>query len=154
MRGLRWLPSVLLLLPWLLGPLAPSNDTRIRDLAGADAFRLLDWETIHVGQRAGRLWAGLFGEPGTASTASDADTLGAYFRAGSHKPDLRPEAEAALERVVAAAYRDGGLTRSEPLPLVQLFPPLLVALTPPPNVLVIAPRTELHLPNDLESWCR
>jgi hypothetical protein len=144
-RGLRWLPSVLLLLPWLLGPLAPSNDARIRDLAGADAFRLLDWETVHVGERAGRLWAGLVGDAATADPASDADTLGAYFRAGSRKPDLRPAAEAALERVVAAAYREGGLTRSEPLPLARLFPPVLVALTPPPNVLVIAPRTELRV---------
>ena len=143
MGVLRWLPSVLLVLPWLFGPLAPSNDARIRDLAGPSSFRLLDWETVHVSERAGRLWAGLFGAD--ASTPSDTDTLSAYFRAGSRRPELRPQAEAALERVVASAYREGGLTRSEPLPVERLFPPVLVALTPPPNVLVIAPRTALRV---------
>jgi hypothetical protein len=141
MGALRWLPSVLLLLPWLLGPIVPSNEARIRDLAGPSGFRLLDWETVHVGERAGRLWAGLFGA--AEATSADADTLRAYFRAGSQRAELRPQAEAALERVVAGAYRNGGLTRSEPLPLDRLFPPVLVALTPPPNVLVIAPRTTL-----------
>lgn len=143
MGVLRWLPSVLLVLPWLFGPLAPSNDARVRDLAGPSSFRLLDWETVHVSERAGRLWAGLFGAD--ASTPSDMDTLSAYFRAGSRRPELRPQAEAALERVVASAYREGGLTRSEPLPVERLFPPVLVALTPPPNVLVIAPRTALRV---------
>jgi hypothetical protein len=144
MHALRWLPSVLLLLPWLLGPIAPSTDARIRDLAGPLAFRLLEWETVHVGERAGRLWMGLFGS-GNSGTASDQDTLRAYFRAGSRQPDLRPDAEAALERVVAIAYQDAGLSRSGPLPIDRLFPPVLVALTPPPNVLVIAPRTELRV---------
>ncbi|MDQ6674354.1 MAG: hypothetical protein M3069_27090, partial [Chloroflexota bacterium] len=71
--------------------------------------------------------------------------LQAYFGAGSQRADLRPRAEAALERSVTAAYQAGGLTRSEPLPLGRLFPPVLVALTPPPNVLVIAPRTALRV---------
>lgn len=143
MIALRWLPGLLLLLPWLLSPIAPSTDTRIRDMAGPVAFRLLDWETLHLGERAGRLWAGLFDPNG--SSDSDAETLGAYFRAGARRAELRPQAEAALERVVASAYRDGGLTRSEPLALDNLFPPVLVALTPPPNVLVIAPRTALRV---------
>jgi hypothetical protein len=143
MGALRWLPSVLLLLPWLLGPVAPSVDARIRDVAGPSGFRLLDWETVHLGERAGRLWVGLVGPFG--DTASDADTLRAYFRAGSGRASLRPQAEAALERVVAAAYQEGGLIRSEPQSLDRLFPPVLVALTPPPNVLVIAPRTALRV---------
>jgi hypothetical protein len=135
----------LLLLPWLLGPLAPSNDARIRDLAGPSGFRLLDWETVHLTERAGRLWAGLFGQP-AAPSAADADTLRTYFRVGVQRADLRPAAEAALERAVAQAYRDGGVTRAQPLPLLNaLFPPVLVALTPPPNVFVIAPRTELRV---------
>jgi len=143
MRWLRWLPGLVLLVPWLLTPLAPSNAERIRDVSGPFAFRLLDWETVQVGERAGRLWAGLFGsvpEPG-----QDADTLGAYFNGGAARQDQRANAEGALERVVAGAYRDGGVTRSQPLPLAQLFPPVLVALTPPPNVLVVAPRTELRV---------
>ncbi len=145
MAALRWLPGVLLLLPWLVGPLTPSNDARIRDLAGPSGFRLLDWETMHLGERAGRLWTGLVGSAAAADAAADADTLHAYFRGPARPSDLRAGAEAALERSVAAAYRDGGLTRSEPLPLARLFPPVLVALTSPPNVLVIAPRDALRV---------
>ncbi|MGI9145889.1 MAG: hypothetical protein ACR2IK_04975 [Chloroflexota bacterium] len=145
MGALRWLPSLLLLLPWLLAPTAPSDNARIRDLVGPSGFRLLDWETMHLGERATRLWLGLFGSGDSSDSPSDADTLRAYFRAGSREPDLRPGAEAALERVVSSAYQAGGLTWSEPLPLARLFPPVLVALTPPPNVLVIAPRTALRV---------
>jgi hypothetical protein len=143
MRILRWLPSVVLLLPWLLGPLAPSTEERVRDLSGPSAFRLLDWETVNVGERAGRLLTGLSGPDQV--DASDGDTLKAYFNSGSLNTALRSSAEAALERVVAGAYRDAGVTRSQPLPIQQLFPPVLVALTPPPNVLVVAPRTELRV---------
>jgi hypothetical protein len=141
---LRWAPSIVLLLPWLLGPGPPSNAQRIRELAAPSAFRLLDWETIHLGERAGRLWAGLSGAPDTAAP-SDPDTLRAYFRAGPRRAELRGTAEAAMERLVAQAYRDGGVSRSEPLPLGGLFPPVLIALTPPPNVLVVSPRTELRV---------
>jgi hypothetical protein len=143
MAVLRWLPSALLLLPWLLGPLAPSTQERIRDLAGPSAFRLLDWETTHLGERADRLLAGLF-DP-TQVDPNDADTLRAYFRAGSARPDSRAQVEAALERAVGGAYEAGGVTQSEPLPLDHLFPPVLVALTPPPNVLVIASRSQLRV---------
>jgi predicted aminopeptidase len=59
--------------------------------------------------------------------------------------DQRPDVETALEHLVAQAYRDGGVTHSEPLPLPTLFPPVLINLTAPPNVLVIAPRTELRV---------
>ena len=51
MSVLRWLPGVLLLLPWLVGPLAPANDVRIRGLAGPAGFRLLDWETVHLAEQ-------------------------------------------------------------------------------------------------------
>jgi hypothetical protein len=140
---LRWLPSLVLLLPWLLAPLAPSNEARIRDIAGPAGFRLLDWETVHLGARATRLWAGLAGN--RQPSPSDAQTLQAYFKARSLAADLRAEAEAATERVVAQAYRDAGVARSEPVSVPGLFPPVLVALTPPPNVLVIAPRIDLRV---------
>ncbi len=140
---LRWLPSALLLVPWLLGPLAPSNDARIRELSGPFGFRLLDWETVHLAERASRLWEGLTGS--VAASPSDWDTLRAYFGPRARPLELRGAAEIATEHVVAQAYRDVGLTRSEPLATGGLFPPVLVALTPPPNVLVISPRTELRV---------
>jgi hypothetical protein len=140
---LRWVPSLILLVPWLLAPGVPSSSERTRDLAAPAAFRLLDWETVHLGERLGRLWTGLSGssDPGP----SDADTLRAYFQAGPRRADLRGAAETAMERVVADAYRRGGLARSERPPLGGLFPPVLVALTPPPNVLVVSPRSELRV---------
>ena len=61
MNVLRWLPGIVLLLPWLLAPVAPSNEARIRDLAGPYSFRLLDWETRNLAERATRLWAALVG---------------------------------------------------------------------------------------------
>jgi hypothetical protein len=140
MTWLRWLPAGLVLLPWLLGPIAPSSDARIRAAASAVSFRLLDWETLNLSQRAGRLWTGLFGSR-PADDQDAAATFGAYLRTRAD----RPAAELALERLVANAYQEQGITRSVPLVSDRLFPPVLVALTAPPNVLVIAPRTELRV---------
>ncbi|HEY1295980.1 MAG TPA: hypothetical protein VGJ60_23125 [Chloroflexota bacterium] len=141
---LRWLPSLLLLLPWLFGPLAPSEAARVRDLSSADSFRLLDWETVHVGQKLGALWAGLGG--GASSDGStDRSVVRTYFAKSPRPPEQRPAVETALEHLVAQAYADAGVTRDEPLSLARLFPPVLISLTGPPNVLVIAPRTELRV---------
>jgi hypothetical protein len=145
MAYVRWLPSLLLLLPWLLGPIAPSTEQRVRELTGPTAFRLLDWETVHLGQRLARLWSGLRTTGDAVVSDADRATLAAYFRAGANRPALRPAAEAALERAIGGAYRRDGLVRSQPLPIPALFPPLLVALTSPPNVLVVAPRTALRV---------
>jgi hypothetical protein len=139
MRWLRWVPAGLVLLPWLLGPLARSNDARVRDLSAGVAFHLLDWETQALSQRAGRLWLGLFGQ--AEAVDADAPTLRAFFRRAAD----RTVAEPALERVVAATYADEGMARASPLPTQRLFPPLLVALTSPPNMLIVAPRTELRV---------
>jgi hypothetical protein len=140
---LRWVPSVLLLVPLLLSPAAPPETARIRDLSSPYGFHLLDWETVHLSEKLGPLWTGLTGS--TSDTSGDADVLRTYFAQSPHPVDLRPAAETALEHLVARAYRDGGVLRSEPLGLQTLFPPVLVNLTPPPNVLVIAPRTELRV---------
>jgi hypothetical protein len=135
----RWVPALLVLLPWLIGPGAPSSADRVRELSGTVNFRLLDFESLALAQRAGRLWAGLFGQPPPED--GDETTLQTYFRGSGE----RIAAEGALERVVARAYEEVGLARSSPLPTARLFPPVLVALTAPPNVLVIAPRTDLRV---------
>lgn len=140
---LRWLPSVVVLVPWLLGPVAPSTDARIRALAAPRAFHLLDWETVQLTERVGRLWRGIAGP--TQTRHDDADVLRSYFRAGAARDQTRSGAEAALERIVAQAYEEQGVQRSEPLFSDRLFPPVLVALTPPPNVLVISPRNDLRV---------
>src|SRR5260370_14280732 len=89
------------------------------------------------------MWAGLSGT--VMVHPADAERLRTYFQTSAHNAEARTQVEAALERVVGQAYRDGGLDRS-PLGLRdRLFPPVLVALTAPPNVLVIAPRTELRV---------
>ena len=146
MRVLRWVPTLLLTVPWLMGPVQPSTETRVRDLAGPSTFRLLDWETVHVGQNLTALWTGLFGS--VQPEPSDAETVRAYFAEPVERRALmRPRVEAALDRLVTAAYVSAGLTRGQPLPLPNdnLFPPVLVSLTAPPNVLVVAPRTALRV---------
>jgi hypothetical protein len=146
MYYLRWLPCLLLLVPWLLAPASEGTDTRIRDLSGPSSFSLLDWETTQLGQRLPRLWSGL---TTTADpTTDDAAALRSYFRTPLRdRVSQRPVAEAAMERVIGAAYRGEGVLQAEPpwLPSEHLFPPLLVALTTPPDVLVISPRTELRV---------
>jgi hypothetical protein len=143
MHVLRWLPSVLLLLPWLVSPLQSSNAARIRDLASPDSFRLLDWETLHVAEKAGALWVGLT-QP-SSPDEPDADVLRSYFANSANRASTRAAAETAIQHEIASAYRRGGLTQGEPVQVPGLFPPVLVSLTPPPNVLVIAPRTELRV---------
>lgn len=140
---LRWLPSVLLLLPWLVAPMQPSGAARIRDLASPTSFRLLDWETLHLAQDGGALLHGLTHAPD--APPSDADLLRAYFAPGADRGTLRPQAETALQDEVAQAYLDGGLESQQPLPTPGLFPPVLVSLTPPPNVLVISPRSAIRV---------
>ena len=132
-----------MLVPWLLGPAVPSNAVRLRDLSGAASFRLLDWETVNLGERGARLWHGLTAAPGP--TSDDAQTLRSYFRGPKQTAEARPLVEAALERVVSQAYTRAGVTRSEPLNTQGLFPPVLVALTQPPNVLVVSPRNQLRV---------
>jgi GGDEF domain-containing protein len=139
---LRWLPAVLVLLPWLLMPRMPSDDGRLRDLTGSAAFRLLDWETINLGQRAGRLWSALLSQQ---TDLDDAETLRAYFGDRNRWGERRASAEAAIERVISQTFQDAGVSRSTPVGFDKLFPPVLVALTPPPNVLVVSPRSELRV---------
>jgi hypothetical protein len=140
LRQLRWLPTLLVLLPWLLMPLVPSSEARLRELSGAVAFRFLDWETVNLRDRAGRLWSALSGAP----SLDDADILRAYFGDPAQR-EQTAQAEGAIERVVSSAFVEAGVTRSMPLPFDRLFPPVLVALTPPPNVLVVSPRSELRV---------
>jgi hypothetical protein len=143
MSWVRWIPSALLLLPWLIGPLAPSNTERIRDVSGGVSFRLLDWETVALASRAQRLIGALVraDEP----TLADVETLRSYFAPKGHDAATRLQVEVVLERVVGDAYRRQGVSKDQPIGLGTLFPPVLVALTPPPNVLVISPRNELRV---------
>jgi hypothetical protein len=140
---LRWLPSVLLLLPWLLAPAMPSGTARIRDLASPNAFSLVDWETRQLAANAVPLWAGLFGSP--TPTDGDIQALRAYFANPPDRGEQRSAAQTAMEHVVTRAYIEGGLSQIAPVSLGKLFPPVLVTLMPPPNVLVISPRTELRV---------
>ncbi|HEY3061484.1 MAG TPA: hypothetical protein VGL99_21150 [Chloroflexota bacterium] len=143
MNWLRWLPAAVVLLPWLLGPSGPSEAVRVRDASASASFRLLDWETVHVAERAQRLWGALVGAQAPADdNAEDAATLTTYLRARSD----RSAAEEAVERLVSHAYAEQGLSSSSQ---PRVFPPVLVALTPPPNVLVVAPRGELRVVESL-----
>ncbi len=143
-RLARWLPALLVLLPWLaVSP--PSSSDRIDALAGPHSFTLLDWEVSHLAASAGNLWNGLVGSSPTSSE-QDASTLSAYFAAApDQRGALRSGAEAAIERRIADAYVRDGAARSAPPLLGRLFPPVLTALTPSPNVLIVSPRSAIRV---------
>ena len=143
LRRLRWLPTLLVLLPWLLMPLVPSIEARLRELSGVVSFRFLEWESANLRDRAGRLWSALVGPSGVDD--ADADTLRSYFGDRGQWEAKQPQVERAMERLVTQALVEAGVTRSMPLALDRLFPPVLMALTPPPNVLVVSPRSELRV---------
>jgi hypothetical protein len=144
----RWIPALLVLLPWLaVGP--PSTSDRMSALAAPRSFTLLDWEVSHLATSAGSLWSGLVGSSIT-TPEQDAATLSDYFGAGAdQRAALRSAAEAAIERRIAdASIRDGAERTEAPL-LGRLFPPVLTALTPSPNVLIVSPRTAIRVEQSL-----
>jgi hypothetical protein len=140
----RWLPALLVILPWLaVSP--PSSSDRIDALAGPNSFTLLDWEVSHLAASAGNLWIGLVGSSPSPSE-QDAAKLSAYFGAApDQRAALRSTAEAAIERRIADAYVRDGAARSAPPLLGRLFPPVLTALTPSPNVLIVSPRSAIRV---------
>ncbi len=145
---LRWLPALVALLPWLLTPRVPDEAARILAASGPARFSLLDWETANLGERAPRLLAGLFG--GVAPQPGDVDAARAFLQLPASERERRAaDAEAALERLVAAAYWQAGVGERAGLFQGRLFPPVLVALAPPPNILVVSPRTELRVAQSL-----
>ena len=132
-----------MLLPWLFGSQAPTNADRIQALASPNAFNLLDWETRQLGADFGPLINGL--TQTRDPTASDRDTLRAYFEDKARRDELRIAAQAAIERAITSAYTQDGLRQAQPVAVPGLFPPVMATLTRPPNVLVIAPRTALRV---------
>ncbi len=139
---LAWLPAVLVLLPWVFGPAEPAPSARILQATGPVSLPLLNWETHNLGERAPRLLAGLFESAG--ASPGDVETARAFLAAyPAARAGPGSSAESAIERLVADAYRAAGAERPLPLLGERLFPPVLVALAPPPNVLVVSPRDAL-----------
>ena len=137
----RWLPSLLLLLPWLVTPLSPNSADRILQVTGPDSFPLLDWETQHVAQQFGRIVGGLVSPASTQAT--DPALVQRYFQTPEDQRTAeRPAAEAAIERTIASVYQANGVTRATPFG-DRVFPPFIISLSPPPNILIVAPRTAL-----------
>ncbi len=141
-RWTRWIPTALLLAPWLLGRSAVPEADRVAALSSRAEFHLLDWEAGSIGSRLGQIWAGLTSAP---SGAVDGEAVRAYF---SSPPDqrepLRARAEAAVQQAISDVYLRGGVGEGN-----RLFPPVLVALTGPPDVLVISPRTALRVEDSI-----
>ena len=140
---LRWLPGLLLLVPWLLAPVAPSEAVRIRDLSSTVSFRLLDWETVHVGERVGALWAGL-----TTSTSATRQATRACCAATSQNPH-----PAALHRPLRQRWSGSWPRRTATTASTRTRSRFrwrasfrrAGSVTAPPNVLVVAPRNELRV---------
>ncbi|MBI2755219.1 MAG: hypothetical protein HYX52_00765 [Chloroflexi bacterium] len=139
---LRWLPTLLLVGGWLFTPSGARLDTQLRETSARDAFRLLDWESTALGTRLNQIWDGLLGN--TPLSEDDRQAVRAYFAAPSEGRDtLRSPAERGVERALETGLRALGVGPAAPLP--GLFPPVLIAFTTSPNVLIVAPRAELRV---------
>ena len=79
-----------------------------------------------------------------ASTqATDPALVQRYFQTPEdQRTAARPAAEAAIERTIASVYQANGVTRPTPFG-DRVFPPFIISLSPPPNILIVAPRTAL-----------
>lgn len=140
---LRWIPTLVLLLPWLFGQTQPSVDSRIRQLTGPWSFQALDWITASLVGRSERLWSGLtvphIVEP-------DLDAIARYFATPpAARADLRQYAEAQLERLVGSSLQSNGVGHAVPGWERRVFPPVLAAFTAPPNMLIVSPRDDLRV---------
>ncbi len=141
---LRLVPAAALLVVWLVGPLVPDREARTYVASAPVHFSLLDWETRNVAGRFDRLAESLARDERVR--AGDAETARAYLLQPPRERAVgRAEAEPAIERLVATAYQDAGVRAAWPAFGDRLFPPVLVALGPPPSVLVVSPRTEIRV---------
>ena len=139
MRWLRWFPAAVVLLPWLLGPVGLSNAARVRDLSvgrGVSPARLGDAGARAARRaRCGTAWSAT---PGEARTRT---SLRAFFaRRARPQPTPSKRSNAWSPRRTGRGPEPLGAAADWPT-----FPPVLVALTSPPNVLVVAPHTELRV---------
>jgi hypothetical protein len=129
----------------LLGGGTVSPELRIRQAAGPYAFRLLDWELGRLGERAGRIGAGLIGRS-PEPDAAGRQAVGEYFRAAPEaREPRRAPAEAAIEQALTAVLRSDGLAVAMPLAAEGsvVFPPVSFSFVSPPQVLIVAPRDRI-----------
>ena len=140
-RLARWLPTLLVLLPWLLSPLSPDSASRIEQDTGPTHFLFWDWEAVHLAAKFGEVVSGLVSPPSPQS--SDAALAQAYFQTpDNQRGPIRATVEGAIERAIASVYQASGVTRATPFG-ERVFPPFIISITPPPNILIVAPRNAL-----------
>jgi len=149
--GLAWrglavrfaLASLVALVLLVDGP--PPRELRIRQTVGPYQFRLLDWELERLGERAGRIGAGLVGRR-PALDGSGRQAAAAYFAAASgEREPLRADAEAVIERGLTAILESEGLHL--PMPLAPdgnvVFPPVSFSFVSHARLLVVSPRDRI-----------
>ncbi len=128
----------------LVAALVPGGEAplplRLRQLAGQQSFRLLDWQVATVGQRLGRILSGVMGPGESRPTAAEKD---AVLRFATESPDgratLLSQVEKALERQLNAVIREDGIT----------FPPASISLGPPPMALIVSPRDRIAVEHSM-----
>lgn len=121
--------------------------SRADEAAGPYRFRLVEWETAHLVARAGRIAGGLVATDPQPSPA-DVEAVQRYFAAPpDERRPLRPAAEAAIERALAAIARAEGLAVPfGPAPGGEVvFPPVSFSFQSPPQVLIVSPRDRIHV---------
>ena len=123
----------------------PPRELRIRQTVGSYQFRLLDWELERLGERAGRIGAGLVGRRPPLDAAGRQATAAYFGAASGEREPLRADAEVAIERGLTAILEAEGL--HVPMPLAPdgnvVFPPVSFSFVSHPQLLVVSPRDRI-----------
>ncbi|MGE3267942.1 MAG: hypothetical protein AB7P40_04295 [Chloroflexota bacterium] len=121
------------------------RELRVRQIAAAEAFPLVDWHLARLAERSGWIVAGLLGEHPTPTAADKAAALAYFAEKPAARAPLAPAAEVAIERAVSDVLWQEGLTTAAPWTPTgsMLFPPVAFTFTSPPEVLVVARRDRI-----------
>jgi hypothetical protein len=115
---------------------------RVYLAARAETFNVVKWEALHVADQASAITADLVRPP--LSDGANLQRIHDYFVAPrGARAEARSEVERAIERELSALISEHGIGQ---LPLISspgLLPPVAFEFTPPPSVLVVAPRDRL-----------
>lgn len=138
--------AVLVLLPLIVSGQNGAAEARLRRASGQHSLDVLRWEVRHLLARADRLVAALTDDVGGLGEADRQRLRASLGTDEAGRSGLGPEAEAALERGLAAALRRAQVVPPlEFLPRWLLFPPVSVAIGELPRLVVVSPRHQIRV---------
>ncbi|MBI4493112.1 MAG: hypothetical protein HY690_10020 [Chloroflexi bacterium] len=143
--------AFLLLVSALVTTPAAAAEQRFRRAGSPFALDLVRWELTHLVSRADRLVQAFW--PGQVRLRQDDLQLASTYFTGVEaeaRGTLRRSLEAVLERGLAAVLQHQHLAALVPLqPPTLVFPPVSLAISQPPKLLVISPRARIEVARSL-----